>query len=98
MANKRMGNIAAYGSFSDDVTMLHDNFISPLWKVHGMPYNVSYNKTWNQHILTLPNDTIHSRKQMSVPFTPKHSSILSHSRRPLVPVFGVTCCVCLPAC
>ena len=36
------------------LTMLHDNFISPLRKVHGMPYNVLYNKTLNQHVLTLP--------------------------------------------
>ena len=79
------------------LTMLHDNFIDPLWKVHGMPCNVSYNKTWNQHILTLPNDTIHSHKQLSVPFTPKHSSILSQSRRPRVPVCS-RYVLCLSAC
>ena len=79
------------------LTMPDDNFTDPLRKVHGLPQNVLYNKTLNQHVLTLPNDTIHSHKQLSVPFTPKHSSILSQSRRPRFPVCS-RYVLCLSAC
>ena len=38
------------------MTILQDNFINPLQKSDGLPYNVLYSKTLNRHVLALPND------------------------------------------